>query len=599
MHKATIALILFILLSEFCCGQQSQNAASYKEQAIKLYGKKSYRKADSTFRKCISAAREDSDWETLGNCLNNLASVQFQQGEYAQGIINYENAVTTYKENGLDTLLGESYLNLGLAYKKQSIYDSAIANFYRGIKILEQLDKKGSLIKGYNRLANTLRETVSLEKAKTYYQKALVIAKKQESQVDIANLYNNLGVLYKKQERYDSALFNLNKSLEFKSEKQFKGLGNTYYNLGEVFSRLHSVDTAATYYQRSHQNRLLAKDKFGLAHSKIVLAEIYLEQSRPNLAKRYLFEADTLVNTLNSYDLALKLRSAKRDLAILTGNFAAAQDLKQELQQLRDSILNKEKQSLITSYEVQYDVRKLQETITIKNEALMWSIAVGVLLLIIGIQLYREQRKKKEDAKKIRTLFLDMHHRIKNNLSLLSGVITHKKRAIAESTSKKTLKEIGGQIDAINLIHTKLHPKEGMEVGKIDITSYLQELVENVFVSAGLKVEDYELQFDLDRAVIAADRANPIGLIVNEVITNLIKYGISADGRWYCSVVLEAQEKHVQIVIADKGEGITSQGAIEKEIGGAQLIKILAAQIDAKSNYQVDGGTVFTLSFEK
>lgn len=599
MCKILVFLFAFLFCSFRLVAQEVKTLFNYKKEGIEYYKKRDFQKAVSSFQNCIELSRIEKDWRTLGQCYNNLGSVQFQMGAYAKGIINYENATKVYSKNKLDTLLGESYLNLGLAYKKQSIYDSSIANFYRGIKILEGLQVKISLLKGYNMLANALRETASLEKARIWYLKALEIALGENNLSQIAGIYNNLGTLFKKEGKPDSAIHYYQKSLIFKKDGQAKGLGNTHFNLGETFVDLYQIDSAIKYYHKSVEYRLLAKDNFGLAHSNLGLTRALIMQGNIDLALDPLEKSKTLVSSISSKDLYLKHIETERDYFLSTGRYIEAGNLLEEIQNIREEILNKDKQDLITSYEIKYDVQKLRETIVSKDQALVWAFAIASLLFITGVFLYRERQKKKRAAEIIETLFKDMHHRVKNNLSLLNGVITFRRRALKDVDAKNILKGIGGQVDTINLIHQRLYLQQGEKVGNIDLSQYLQELVENVFVSSGVASNDYDLDFELNTAYVSADKANPIGLIVNEIVTNTIKYGKSSDGRWYFSVSLMSREDNIEINLGDRGVGIRQADSERTETGGLRLIDILSRQINAEFSFDSNKGTKFVLRFKK
>lgn len=580
---------------------QKSFASHHKKQGIEYYVKKDFPKAESAFRDCIKYAMEEKNWKYQGQCLNNLGSVQFQMGQYAEGITSYEQATQIYQQNGLDTLLGQSYINLGLAYKKQNIYDSAINNFYKGIIILEDLKIKKSLMKGYNMLGNALRETNSLERSKSSYFKALKLALKNYDSLQIAGIYNNLGTLFRKQDKLDSAIHYYRLSLHIKKvTDQDKSLGNSHFNLGEVFLDLHSRDSALYHFTKSIEHRQLANDKFGLAHSKIGLIRLMIINGNIEMAKYHIDNTQNLISSIASQDLKLKFLKAKRDYSIATQKFSEAALISQKISTISENILNKEKQEIISSYEVKYDVRALQETIVSKNETLMWSFTALGFLVLAGIFLIRERQKKKRAADIIETLFKDMHHRVKNNLSLLNGVIRYRRRGLVDDNAKYALRDIGRQLDTVNLIHRKLYLQAGEKVGKIDLSQYLIELTEDIFVSSGIPNSDYYLKFDMMVCEVSADKANSVGLILNEAITNAIKYGKSQnDGKWTIHLELKIDENQIKICLTDTGVGIRPEITKSKTTGGLGLIELLSKQLSG--SYEISGkkGTKLEMRFAK
>ena len=161
------------------------------------------------------------------------------------------------------------------------------------------------------------------------------------------------------------------------------------------------------------------------------------------------------------------------------------------------------------------------------------------------------------------------------------------------------MKDIGGQIDTINLIHQKLYLKEGAKVGKICLSEYLLELTENIFVSSGIDEDDYELTQELGKVEVPADKANSIGLIVNEIITNAIKYGKSQNNGWIIEMTLNCIEGEIEIAIKDHGSGIDLAPSLNKKTGGLGLVELLSKQMHANHKVWNDNGTNFILNFKK
>ncbi|MDN5201264.1 histidine kinase dimerization/phosphoacceptor domain -containing protein [Fulvivirgaceae bacterium BMA10] len=571
-----------------------------KKEGIRYYQEGNFPKADSIFRTCIIFAEVEKDWRSVGQCLNNLASVQFQLGQFAQGIFNYEKAMEVYKSHHLDTLLGESYLNLGLAYKKQAIYDSATANFYRGINLLEKLNVPTSLMRGYNMLGNTMRETGSLKAAKNSYQRALDLARSEKDETTIAAVFNNLGTVFRKENEIDSAIHYYRLSLELKSgTDQYKRLGNTYFNLGETFLDIQSTDSAKFYLLESMKYRKIANDNFGLAHSFISTIKVFLIRGEIDSISNHLVELHKLVSTISSKDLSLKALEVEKDYMIAVNNYKKANQLDFRIRKLRNEILNRDKQNLISSYEVLHNVLKLKETIVTQSQVLFWAFTVVALLLITGLFLFRERQKKKKAARIIETLFKDMHHRVKNNLSLLNGIITFHRRNLKDDTTKDILKNIGSQVDTINLIHQKLYLQSGEKVGNINLGEYLKELIENVFVSAGISEENSRLEFNFESVHVTAEKVNYIGLIVNEIATNTIKYGKSDDDQWSFFASLKSSENDVEIFLKDQGKGITEKPITGSKSIGMGLIELFSSQLNATIKVWSENGANFILRFKK
>lgn len=591
----------------------------HKEMGVIHYKKRDFPKAEMAFRECIKAALKINDGVMAGKCSNNLGGVAFQQGDYARGILHYRKAIDIYKANQLDTLLGDGFLNLGLAYKKLNIYDSATTNFYKGIKILEKGGSKSGLMYGYNMLANTWREVNSLENARQNYLNSINMAKILSDTLQISKVYNNLGTLFRQRQELDSAVYYYRKSLILKKERKVpKSTGNTYYNLGITFIDLQRSDGAIRYLNKSSEYRLLSYDSVGLAFNLIALSKAYLQKRDTLQANYFLKRFDSLSLWINyPPNLVFDQLVAQRNLAEVQNKFREASEISRKLIKLRESILNAEKQDVISAYEVRFNVNDLEQALEIeasirqKNQLiyLLSSIIAALIILSLVYYGYAKQKKAKKakkeaenaekESEKDKIRYNEMHHRIKNILSLFSGMITHKRNHVKDSIAKRVLYDIGKQLDAINLIMQRLYFSKTSNEGQLNFGKYLKELTQNLFYSTGINQGQYKIESNLDPVQLTADQSNPLGLIVNEVLTNAIKYGQNKDGTWTVKIDLHEEGDNVKLCIVDNGLGFKCQDSGKANTSGMGLIELLTRQMKGKYTYTGDTGGKFIIRFKK
>lgn len=180
-----------------------------------------------------------------------------------------------------------------------------------------------------------------------------------------------------------------------------------------------------------------------------------------------------------------------------------------------------------------------------------------------------------EEALKAKTTLLhEVDHRTKNNLQLVNSLLLLQSRRISDPAAKQVLRATQERIEALGSVHRLLY--QGKDVGAFDLTAFLGELAGNLVAAAGRN--DIEIDFEMEPLEVNAAKAAPLGLLVNEILTNAIKHAF-ADGRGGRIAVLVAREgDNLRIKIADDGIGMPTTAANGGTFGRT-LIETLARQL--------------------
>ncbi len=194
-------------------------------------------------------------------------------------------------------------------------------------------------------------------------------------------------------------------------------------------------------------------------------------------------------------------------------------------------------------------------------------------------------------------LLQEVHHRVKNNLQVISSLISMQLRRLKGGSSREALEECQTRVQAIALIHAQLYQTD--DKARVPLTAYVRSLAANVFEATSVSRSTVSLVLDIDDVVLAVDRAIPCGLILNELITNALKHAFP-DGR-HGTVRIDIKQigdGNMRLRVADDGIGIAPETEIGKTDSlGLHLVTTLAEQLNA--DLDVDGreGTVFQLTF--
>jgi two-component sensor histidine kinase len=159
------------------------------------------------------------------------------------------------------------------------------------------------------------------------------------------------------------------------------------------------------------------------------------------------------------------------------------------------------------------------------------------------------------------------------------------------------LKESQGRVKSMAMVHEKLY--QSPMFNNINFKEYVEKLVYDIFYSYGVKSGSIEPVINIDDINLNIDTAIPLGLIVNELVTNSVKYAFP-QGEGTIRVELKSLQDGMELVIADDGMGLPEEFDIEKtETLGLQLVKSLTDQIDGEIELERGQGTKFKLKFKE
>ncbi|MEP6628534.1 MAG: sensor histidine kinase, partial [Ginsengibacter sp.] len=191
-------------------------------------------------------------------------------------------------------------------------------------------------------------------------------------------------------------------------------------------------------------------------------------------------------------------------------------------------------------------------------------------------------------------LLKEVHHRVKNNLHTVICLL-ESQAAYLENDALKANENTQHRIYAMSLIHQKLYKSE--DIKTIDMSIYLPEFVD--YLRDGFGIQQ-QIHFDLDIEPIklGVSQAIPLALILNEAITNSIKYAFPLNKKGAIVVAMHKSDKNIEVVIADNGIGIDPLLAdtVLNSLG-LQLMKGLSEDIEGQIVFQNKNGTKITITF--
>lgn len=191
-------------------------------------------------------------------------------------------------------------------------------------------------------------------------------------------------------------------------------------------------------------------------------------------------------------------------------------------------------------------------------------------------------------------LFQEVHHRVKNNLQIIASLLAMKARAKKEKVSIEDLKDCQQRVISMAMIHEQLYSQK--EVHSIDFAAYVRE-VAPALVAAYDRQSSIAVRLDLRPVVLSIDQSIPCGLILNELITNAVKYAYP-QGKGAIAVRLAANDGTVVVEVADQGAGLPEgAGKGQAQTLGMQLIQQLTKQLKGYVEFSAPPGLTVTIAF--
>lgn len=193
-------------------------------------------------------------------------------------------------------------------------------------------------------------------------------------------------------------------------------------------------------------------------------------------------------------------------------------------------------------------------------------------------------------------LLAEVHHRVKNNLAVITSLLNLKMNSVLNEHTRHVLLDCRNRVASMALIHEKLYRSNSFD--KINVRQYLFDLIEEIRYSYPSGTENIEIKVNCSDIYIQLTSAIPCGLILNELITNSYKYAFDDARGGVIQVDMEQENNTLHMKVADNGKGFNLADAqLKSESLGLMLIESLTEQLDGKGGYEFASGTLYKMSF--
>ncbi|HET9430951.1 MAG TPA: sensor histidine kinase, partial [Chitinophagaceae bacterium] len=331
-------------------------------------------------------------------------------------------------------------------------------------------------------------------------------------------------------------------------------------------------------------------------------------------------EADSLIANLDS-----KLQGSEIYVTILykkelsgyhlkKGDSSKASKYLLEFYRLKDSLTTAGRYYMVQEVETRFKTREKEKQLFLANKEKLLQrqqlaqrkdgiilLTVGIVVLLVLItSLYRIYRSKHRQTillaqknRQIETLIRELHHRVKNNLQVVSSLLSLQSDKLEDETARRALEEGKTRVDAMAMIHHKLYMDQ--DLNSVDIQDYLSSLLLSLANSFGYSYEHVRTKVKLAQKTLHIDLAIPIGLIVNELVTNAFKHAFKNTADPLVTVSLgKTADGKLEFSVADNGMGVTTEPDSTPSFG-MKLVYTLVNQLNGIMEMKRENGTIYII----
>lgn len=510
----------------------------------------------------VEQAEKIGHWEMVEDAYHGLGTLYAMLSDFDQSVHYYLLSIKAAEKWGNQEGIVFTQQNISNTYLKAKNYDEAL----RTIEITYQEALK---LGDFMRLANVLRVYGNIETAKGNYLEALAmheaakaIFEKQENEACLVESYLAIGDIYRQQKKYIQAehyFSECTKRATFLSNYARADFLNKYGNLFKI--------------QRKNPEAIAA-----------------------------FRESLKLTDTLGFKEIARENHLALAAIFSESKQFDAAFSHLKMADKLGETLFHENKQKSLTEAQFKFDVEKRDIQIVAQQKQLHQSTLIrwiligslGVLSILLTLT-WKQMRGKQNAIKRNELIIKELHHRVKNNMQTIASMMRLQARQAHDPLVSAILLENKSRLETFSMLHQQLYQADNVET--LNLYPFIQDIIEKIRFSNGLDDTQLLTHLRLENTALNVETALSVGLILNELLTNSLKYAYPSLKKSK-PLVINIDILKDRFHYADNGTVLLPDFDFKNKAGfGIQFISSFAHQTKGKYKFFVDKGVHFDLIF--
>jgi two-component system, sensor histidine kinase PdtaS len=568
-----------------------KKALGYANRGVQLAEKTGDKKAQPKF------------YEIKGRMHANLLQLD-------TAVLFFDKAMAGYKAINNKKGQATTWFKIGWVHKKKQEIDKAMDADMKALKLMEELNDQEGTANALGRLSDDLTRQGRLKEALEYSKKAIALCEKNEFKQELMYAYFNAGNVSIAMNENAESLAYYDKAIAINQAMKLGDmtLCDLTNSRGNALKHLKKYPEALSDYKKAQA--LSQKINYTNASSSVIanLGEVNMLMGNYAEALKYQLKTIELQEAVGDRSNIIENYVHASTIYEKLNDYSSALAYQKKARLLRDSTASKESDVAMSELLTKYETEKKQATIASQQQQITqqsrvkW-LSIGVAALLAGLLfiVYRSYQARTKTNKLLAAknaenelLLKEIHHRVKNNLEVVSSLLALQSAQIDDLNTKEAMQEGQNRVQSIGIVHQKLY--QGENLGAIEMKDYFINLSESILDSFGAD-KKVQIECAMDTLNIDIDTAVPLGLIVNELLTNTLKYAFPDGRNGKVQIKLEKRKDGIlQLRVSDNGVG---KSGVTKGTGfGGQLITLLTKQLSGSMREEVNNGTSTFFEFK-
>jgi two-component sensor histidine kinase/Tfp pilus assembly protein PilF len=518
-------------------------------------------------QKCNSVATKNNNKVECARSNINIGEILESTGDYKQSLKAFQKALAISEENEYVGFKSSIHEKLGAVHFTIGENDLAEEHYRLSNFFAIKHPNIGRQVSSMRMLGDLYLSMNVADSAMSFYQKALTISRSNKMLIHEASSLAGIAIIHKVNQQMDSAKLIIEQSLNlFQDQELNEDKANALYNAGEIYHSTGSVNLAINSLLECYKAALDFKNLLLQEKSSALLADLYNERGNFKFANEF-------------YKKTINLKERRRNQDEIKDVIRLNIQSEYKVKTIEDSLRQINELAIIELKHNQFKERE-------KNVKQLIYLGIGALLIILGFLLYslvirRKRAKLLSHKNKIITgalndkeiLLKEVHHRVKNNMQVVSSLLQLKSRSTRNSAAKEVLIDSQKRIESMQLAHQKMYKNNNFE--QIEIIEYVNDIFSMMLDPIKQEKDTFVIKSE-DQIYLDVEKAQALGFVVHELVMNSIKYAWPNEEVKIVELVFYKNNKSIRCRYSDNGIGLKEELEFDKiESFGLKMINSL------------------------
>lgn len=553
-------------------------------------------------RAAMELAKGLQDQELLAQLQESLAKVFDKVSKPEKAIQFYTRSMQLFQKLGRQEAVQQNMLALGKIYLSLEQWDSCILFLNRSLELAIQLGKSRYILDTKVELGNYYFASKKYNDLKTCLDELEHIPNVPDDvflKVKLHVLKGNL-LMAQKNEEFALQAYQKAEALSHQGFTPFidsyikSNLAEAYYRTGNVekaYNLLRYLDHNKASYSSLKNNKLadsVALDsELGIRDREIDYLKLQNQLKSERITREVLLQQslrrESMLKDHNLEKEFLLTEAAVRE--------AELKEVQLEKEKNLSQVLSRESELRLSNW------KKSQNILFILIAGLVLLVSLGTLIYYLLKKQIEKNRIIEQQKKDLEFINKEVHHRVKNNLQVISSLLDLQTKYAQDKRYENLLKESKNRVQSMAFIHQNLYESAGMNM--VDMPNYVESLIDHLKTAYQKEDEQVQIHVQIEPLQLHMDLVVSIGMIINELVTNSLKYGFVGRKEGKIDVRLIPLNGSYELIVSDNGNGIPDEVNIrQSNTFGFKMIRAFVQKLKGQMNVSGERGTCVSIVFK-